>query len=293
MMMQFDDGSMRTGNNMTHLPLALGPTIQPIPMPTNENRVERRSFNDDDSSSPKVTTSEDDDLDKIYVTNQTNKPFKIKDLDNYDPEEDFQMASNDLEGPKDNERSSSKSSSSRSSSSSNQDPDQDSTGLTQEPSKDVVFSDPEADALFNDASETDEVTFAADEPDWNDAPESQEEAEVANDEGRREPERRESTRSNNRRILIDTRRSDDDTDDGSWVNDGVDDMEIPSSQEQERAIQKAAKEEEALERQRLAEAPSEEQPQAESGDDASDQRMPNADYLKDDLKELEDETALR
>lgn len=241
-----------------------------------------------------IVRTEDDDLDPVYVTTATNKPFKIDALGGFDPEEDFRDASRDLEEPQKQ-----KSASGERKRSSDEDYQQ---------TKDISFNDPEPDNLFNDASETDEVIFDSD-PYQTDL-----EAEMSGQTATEKPDNgadatvstaadeSEDSPANERAPLKPT--SDDDSE-SNWVNDGVEDMDVPSQSYQDAVLEKAARNE-AL--RRAAEEPSEDdarnqeqeqqqeqpqQPEADQGEGES-QRMPNADYLKNDLSGMDDvDDALR
>lgn len=296
-------------SNPLGIPMSNGYNQAGLSMPTIEpNRIAR------DASDDRVVAAEDEEMDKVYVTNRTDKPFRIDELGGYDPEEDFENASHDLDDTGASSRDSRKLSrapgnggeDSTASASDNGENGDGGTTVTK-------FNDPEVEALFNDASETDE-TFASDEPEWaEDKTPTKRRQATANadpdqDENDDEPEENEAQQSEQ----TNQRQPDDrvggsgrggDDDDTNWVNDGVDDMEIPSQSDQERAIQKATRHEEALARQRKQEEdeaaaeraamaqPSEEQVQQQ--DDPTDVRMPNADYMKEDLKDIEDETNLK
>lgn len=222
-----------------------------------------------------VVATEDDDLDRVYVTKLINRPFKIPDLGGYDPEEDFKDASRDIMnsgaknqvGQSSNRRSTNTNRRARNS---------------KEPEvqqKDISFNDPDADdILFNDASETDEVTFGQDpyqEPDnlEEDLKRGSNEAGEDADQSRDSPPESSQQSETSLRPSKHHQRDDSDTD---WVNDGVDDMDIPSQTHQDEVLDKAAKREAELAR-RNDEANGADQ------EEPGTQRMPNADYLKEDM----------
>lgn len=259
-----------------------------------------------DAKGSDVVATENDDFDRVYITNEANKPFKIEALGGYDPEEDFIDASRDIEdsirfNPSGRRRGETPPASSH-------------QGLEQQPqtTKDISFNDPEADTLFEDASETDEITFGQDDPYQTDL-----EAEMRHQaydkigkfnvdpsaeeltpsvDTNRDTQSPEATTHGNRR------KERDDDDEGGWVNDGVEDMDIPSQSHQNSVLEKAARRDDELVR-RNAEAeadvaaaatagksqPTDNEAQEEEQDKESEsQRMPNADYMKDALNEPDD-----
>lgn len=241
----------------------------------NDNKIETNqrleARQDDGAGSVPVITTENEDLDRIYVTNLTDKPFKIDALGGYDPEEDFRDASKDLDEPTKfnapldeagKEGGGKK------------------KGEVVAQVKDIIFTDPETDTLYNDASETDEVTFARDDPDLEEADTTdsvddgqvaKEDATSADDEPRKDK-------------AIQKRQDNEDDSEGNWVNDGVEDMDIPSQSHQDRVLNKAAERQALAERNAAADdGPQQQEQQPESQDEES-QRMPNADYMKDDMK---------
>lgn len=249
---------------------------------SNVNSPARQNRNLDAKESEIVAT-ENDDMDRIYVTNVTNKPFKIAQLGGYDPEEDFQDASRDFEDSADRKT--------LSSSGDRRNGEDDIPRQT----KDISFNDPEDETLFNDASETDEVFFA------NDPYQTDLEAELK---GEQTPDQAASNSKDNTkspgsraesRSMAKNHRPNEEDSEGSWVNDGVEDMEIPSQSYQDSVLEKAAKQD-AL-RRGAGENPDEETVPAQEGEqyqegesnpegeptqgDPDNQRMPNADYLKD------------
>lgn len=232
-----------------------------------------------DANGSEVVVTENDDMDKVYVTNLKNRRFKIPALGGYDPEEDFKHASEDIEKPAARRRPTN------------------SRRRNQQPSesrnKDISFNDPEADELFNDASEVDEVTFAQDDPYQTDLEEEMkgQEYDKPGTVGQSKQLQEEESEPRTRQELANKDKDDDDSE-SAWVNDGVDDMDIPSQSHQDNVLDKAAKQE-ALARRaaedeaREAQAEAEGEPNAKSNDESS-QRMPNAEYLKDDLKSIDD-----
>lgn len=220
-----------------------------------------------------IVATEDDDSDRVYVTKLTKKPFRIDALGGFDPEEDFKDASRDIEEQAPTKYSSSEDEDKRNNN------EQDSQS-----SKDISFSDPETDTLFNDASETDEVTFAQDDPYQTDL-----EAEMQANSYHQPRESNSNADTDDESSTdggtTDEKRRRDDDSDGSWVNDGVEDMDIPSQTHQDTVLNKAAKQEALIAKRAGVSDDDETQPQEEETvDDANSQRMPNADYMKDDLK---------
>lgn len=228
-----------------------------------------------------IVATENDDMDRIYVTNVTNKPFKIAQLGGYDPEEDFQDASRDFEESADRH----KSSSNGGRRSSEEDAPQQ--------IKDISFNDPEDETLFNDASETDEVFFAHDpyQTDLESELKGEQSPKEASDSSDNVSTRDSEAES---RSMAKNHPTEDDSE-GSWVNDGVEDMDIPSQSYQDAVLEKAAKQEAS--KRAASENPDEETAPTQEGEpsqegesiqegeptngDPDNQRMPNADYLKD------------
>lgn len=207
--------------------------------------------------------TEDEDMDRVYVTNITNKPFKIEALGGFDPEEDFKDASRDIEGnPKYNPSVS-----------------RGINGGRETRGKDISFNDPEVD-MFEDASETDEVTFAHDPYQVDLEQEMRDQASNKQDSSSSlEPE----TEPDNTDESSPAKSYSDEDSEGSWINDGVDDMDIPSQEHQDSVLERAAKQDE-LARRIAQDDASQQQDKEQQTHDQGDQRMPNADYLKDDLK---------
>lgn len=171
-----------------------------------------------DTGETKVVALENDDLDKVYVTNQTDKPFEIDALGGYNPEEDFQSASMDIEGQRM--------------------ADIKHGGDGREPAqatKDIVFNEPDANVSFNDDADETE----AEDPNREDPNQIDFDAEM-----------RQEARNKHRRyepVLEESNNRDRDGDsEGGWVNDGVDDMDIPSQLEQDIAIRKGTGNEDDL-----------------------------------------------
>lgn len=280
------------------------PEIPPIPQHIFQDKadyVEPQGQPDSlKATGSEVVSTEDDDFDKVYVTKLNNQPFKIAALGGYDPEEDFNDASQDFE------ESTKTFDSKRKASRALDDGDADAgdglaaNGGQESQQRDISFNDPEPDMLFNDASETDEVTFGQDDPYQTDL-----EAEMhatsydkpgkptskfykaPNDDAHSKPS---SSHNKHSKIRAPVKYVNDDDSEGSWVNDGVEDMDIPSQSDQETVLAKAAKQEE-LARQA---ADAENDPEAQQQDEPDNQRMANADYLKDDLKSIDetDDSAL-
>lgn len=295
-----------------------------------------------------VVRLEDDEMDTVYVTNVTDKPFRIAALGGYDPEEDFRDASLDISDSESNSRTGSRSTrwNARMQPASSL---KDSVGQF---SQDITFGDPEADSMFNDASETDEVTFDAGDDPYQTDLEAELHAQAYDQPGQvSQVTRRPSARTHyheregatdveveiepayvkkNRRAggsrrdrktgqkLVNSEHnanrrkddSDDDESEGGWLNDGVDDMEIPSKRHQESVLKKAALAAQArhdedgakedgktgsgveggvdanqdpVAQEEPTKSEAIDQPAQYAGDEG-DQRMPNADYLRDDLK---------
>lgn len=218
---------------------------------------------------------EDDDMDRIYVTNVTNKPFKIAQLGGYDPEEDFQDASRDFEDSADRRKSSS-----------NGDRRKSKEDLPQQ-MKDISFNDPEDETLFNDASETDEVFFAHDpyQTDLEAELKTGQTPDQASD--KKDNNDAENSKAESRSLARNDPNEEDS--EGSWINDGVEDMDVPSQSYQDSVLERAAKQE-ALKR-AASESPDEEEAIRQEGEpnqegeptqgDPNNLRMPNADYLKE------------
>lgn len=308
-----------------------------------------------DAKGSHIVTTEDEDDDRVYITNATNRPFRIDALGGYDPEEDFIDASRDIEGGSSagpngaqDGRGSSRSASRGSSSYARR-------GSTDEQqpqaARDISFNeDPEGETLFEDASETDEITFGQDDPhdtdleaemrrqafdvvgrfnaDGSARPPSQSkhesssgqatdrdgnavgdvailagqspESSPASSEGGPEIQQPEASTGGPKRARKSHPSSDYEDDEGNWVNDGVEDMDIPSQSHQDEVLEKAAKreeakrradeeaEEQAAEQQQPKESNNDETSPTEEAGDSENQRMPNADYLKSDLRGFDD-----
>jgi len=269
--------------------------------------------------------SEDDDSEPVFVTNATNKPFKIDALGGYDPEQDFREAAAELGEPQTRREATTKravsSPKARRKVSAEEDQDEDEgelgKGVQREEAKsrqrphsaagseassnvhqadDISFNaDPETEMLYEDASETDEVTFGRDsEPYQTDleaemrqqefdrvgkflsdmakkeirgsdknlapsvdrsghdkavsstennqySPEENNESEAA----RFTENARPSLPTNHRPKQSQLTDSETDSDEGAWINDGVDEMEIPSQSHQNEVLERAAKQDEA------------------------------------------------
>lgn len=223
-----------------------------------------------------VVATENEDLDPVYITNMTNKPFKIAQPGGYyfDPEEDFRDASRDFEEPPPRRPSSS-------GGERRTGKEEDRRSLS-----DLSFTDPEDETLFNDASETDEVFFAHD-PYQTDleaelkSEQSPEQSESSDKTSHHHPDARAESQSTKNH-------PNEDDSEGGWVNDGVEDMEVPSQSYQDAVLEKAAKQEALNKAASENQTNPEEEGQSQEGeptqDDPDNQRMPNADYLKDDLK---------
>ena len=237
-----------------------------------------------DANGSEIVATEDDDSDRIYVTNNTKKPFRIPALNGYDPEEDFQEASRDFEEPAKRDRSGERRRSSE----------------PESEIKDISFNDPETDTLFNDASETDEVIFAQDPyqndleaelrgdlpaseqssstPEEDDQSNSQEQPSAQADSSAEQPvARQQQTKEKKKKKQPNST----DEDDGSWINDGVEDIDVPSQSYQNAVLEKAARREELAKQA----SPDESKQQHQQGEqeEPENQRMPNADYLKEDM----------
>lgn len=265
-----DDEQLR---RRPHRPLVVPIVVtqQIDPMQDSNNLKQARDSLDSNSSD--IVMTENDDYDRVYVTNATNKPFRIEALGGYDPEEDFADASRDIEelARHDNGHGGKGDSSNRKEELSN--------------GRDITFNDPETDTLFEDASETDEVTFSHDDPYQTDL-EAEMRRQLYDQVSNTRPDPSASKLSETSQPDTNTRREDDD--EGGWVNDGVDDMDIPSQSHQNLVLEKAAQRDVAARRANEAQAGYDQAQPAEGGDqegDGESQRMPNADYLKDDLKE--------
>lgn len=287
-----------------------------------------------------VVQAEDEDMDRVYVTNMRNRRFRIPALGGYDPEEDFKSASRDIEKverhpPVSRHAKAAASSPMRKTSKTRghlggfggqkhsmqdqEEPGDEETPMP--PGKDISFNDPEDEQLYNDASELDEVTFGPDDLDLEAEMRRQEYDKVgkvglgqridSDDDGR-------ASESNNQEPIvrrrppppINTRRADgyddpDDNDESTWLNDGADEMEIPSQSHQDLVLDKAAKQEAQAKKtakeagrqaQAEAEAAEAEAAEASAPDEATggqqgqtdeeenSQRMPSAAYLSNDLK---------
>lgn len=312
------------------------PAIPPIPehylqheklvedLEAEQNNVPRRREQDEDNltarGSDHVIATENEDDDRVYVTGLTNKPFRIRALGGYDPEEDFRHASRDiLEEPS---KLGGKSSSHRRGSESRrringrrrykENDDEQEQHIKQ---KDINFNDPEPDAIFDDASETDEVIFSGqDEPYQIDL-----EAEMRNQAYDRPgmPTKFDKSKQNkpndnenngyhneeteqtpvdepkeSRRVVSSRRKvKDDDDGEGSWVNDGIDeDMDIPSQSHQDIILAKAAEQDALARKQAEEDAAADAQQAAEdqqAAEEPENQRMYSPDYLKNDLRYID------
>lgn len=246
-----------------------------------QKQASARSDDELNAKGSAIVKTEDDDMDPVYVTTMTDKPFKIDALGGFDPEEDFQDATRELDEP-------AKKSGNRKRSSEEY-----------QQIKDISFNDPEVDTLFNDASETDEVIFDQD-PYQTDL-----EAEMSGrsaierpEDGADEAAAADEVEDNSARKKVAPKSNSDDDSESDWVNDGVDDMDVPSQSYQDAVLEKAALNEAAR---RAAEEPNEDEarqqeqeqqeqpPQSEADQgDGESQRMPNADYLKNDLGGVDD-----
>lgn len=253
-----------------------------VKQPEQEKQALARNDDELNAKGSAIVRTEDDDMDPVYVTTMTNKPFKIDALGGFDPEEDFQDATRELDEPAKQKSGNRKRSSEE-----------------YQQIKDISFNDPEVDTLFNDASETDEVIFDQDPYQTDLEAEMSgrsaiERPEVGSDATAAADEAEDSSASEK----VAPKSSSDDDSESDWVNDGVDDMDVPSQSYQDAVLEKAARNEAAR---RAAEEPTEdyarqqepeqqEQPpqsEADQGDGES-QRMPNADYLKNDLGGVDD-----
>lgn len=277
------------------------------PRPDEPGAKRRRSeFGD------RILTAENDDMDRVYVTRAIDKPFKIDALGGYDPEQDFQEAERELDD--------------------SQEPPARSTSGSRRTDKtsqkgDMNFNDAdETDTMFNDASETDEITFAQDDPYQTDL-----EAEMRSQAfDKPTPDAAATVKegpSEGVRVVVPQKRSTElqqDDSEGSWINDGVDEMDIPSQSHQDKVLEKAARQQEvaaaaiaaANENETSnAEPRADDEDVASAAETASDyqeqpvnddaqpldndqeenQRMPNANYLKnltDEPEDYEDNEAL-
>ena len=270
-----------------------------------------------------IVETEDDDFNPVYVTNDTRRPFRIEELGGFDPEEDFNDASQDIES---NPRQTSGKRKSKVKAGTTDESDeiesesrptrQEVSQYTEGQAPQVSFNYPTSEVLFEDASETDEITFGQDDPYQTDL-----EAEMRNQNydqiGRFNAESvvdhknqnqindqddqlepRESTtttrareKGGESRILVDN------DDEGGWVNDGVDDMDIPSQAHQNMILDKAAKRDALARRAAEEEAAANAEPAVvskdgdggQSEDEGEGQRMPNTDYMKNDVPEADDD----
>jgi hypothetical protein len=134
------------------------------------------------TSNNEVVATEDDEFDRVYVTNDTNKPFKIDALGGYDPEQDFIDAAKELETDRSGssgasnepEPSQSRRDLKRRSNQHHAGPLTQANGRHTQakgahhagpvpgPVQEITFNDPDTDMMG--ASETDEVTFGQDDP---------------------------------------------------------------------------------------------------------------------------------
>lgn len=230
-----------------------------------------------------------DDYDEpVYMTNLTDRPFRIAALGNFDPEEDFEHASRDIGNGGNGDNGVATATSRRSSAKSRRRHNRpDSLRPKVDP-----FDELDNDPMSEDASEQDEVTFGQDDPYQTDLEaEMRDQAydkigrssiEPREGEGTNRPQsigqsgprgaiepvdhpqqQQESITNDNDSDDIETaaddaktytpakpirqspRRREYDSDDseGSWVNDGIDDFEVPSQAHQNMILDKAAQNE--------------------------------------------------
>lgn len=263
------DGSATDNNQSSELNIRvpdeiLQPTRDSDSNNNNNNQATKRSDNFGD----RIVVAENDDEEKVYVTRAINKPFRIN---GYDPERDFREAERDLNAPA--PRGSRRRKSGRRA-------EADSGDSSPLATRDINFNDGDADMMFNDASETDEITFAQDDPYQTDL-----EAEMRSQafdkptppapvektlreapEVRITPRRRRGGGSNKR---------EQDDSEGSWINDGVDEMDIPSQSHQDKVLDKAAKQQEAAAAAAAAAASDSPEPAAPQADRRSDYEEPD------------------
>lgn len=303
-----------------------------------------------------VVITEDEDDARVYVTNATNKPFRIAALGGYDPEADFRDAAEELDSLADSPGGRARGSgaarrgdadnASKSNAPGNRgdEGDDDEESESSKVARRVEPSVPETPypGMYEDASETDEVTFGQDDPyqtdleaemraqqydlvgkfaiDSNRADgrpsaalastqaernleqggESNESKSFNNDDGKSSPEEDEADIENDyRRFKPEARadrvpvgrpgeRRDEDRDEGQWVNDGADEMDIPSQSHQNFILDKAARHDAQVRKAAEEEMEAKKQPAPEQepdgeqaqSDGEQSQRMPNADYLE-------------
>lgn len=309
-----------------------GPQISPAPAVAGRSEESeigppRRSDSNDDQ----VAIAENDDMDRVYVTRSLNKPFKIDALGGYDPEQDFQEAERDLEDQQQQQNLWQPRRQKSAAASSNNNKRSRATPSRQPATNDMSFNDDaDADTMFNDASETDEITFGQDDPYQTDleaemrsqaydkptppasthAPTPEAPSHSDNYQNEEEPE----VRIEPRKGLNSARKQIHDDSESNWINDGVDEMEIPTQSHQDKVLAKAAARaqhdgedtpaasaaiadksasdggnnngsdesgEENLRRESQSEEPPLGEPEAQNSDtmDSENQRMPNANYL--------------
>lgn len=252
----------------THVP---GEILPPIAREATSGN-HRRSDNFGD----RIVAAENDDLDKVYVTRAIDKPFKIDALGGYDPEQDFQDAERDLD---DHREPSSGSTLSRPKRRRTGGSEREETTSIPPPSRDINFNDGETDTMFNDASEMDEITFAQDDPYQTDleaemrsqafdkpTPAAAASASSAFNEApevRIAPNRKRSA----------GRRQQTDEAEGSWINDGVDEMDIPSQSHQDKVLDRSAKQQEGAAT-AVAAAFGHEQPDQRHEDESATSELP-------------------
>lgn len=394
--------------------LRIAPTESLTGTPSRENLEQSATNAQNDASQPsgassnEIVATEDDDFDRVYVTNETNKPFRIDALGGFDPEEDFFDAAKELEvvasdenasriptngaatttttntrsTNRDLKRRSNQSngggsggdddlgealSGSRRYNEQQQQQDQaQAGGGPVPPGQEISFNDPDTETMYEDASETDEVTFGQDDPYQTDLEAEMRQQEydkllgklkpqtnnyqpstsgslnvvVDNGSGGREANRNADDDDNDNDNDLDAdvdseykqepnnkrqresmataaadasrtrmqgrpRHRDDIDDEGAWVNDGVDEMDIPSQSHQNSVLDKAAHREEAAAKQAAkeeaeaaaaAESANKQEPDGGGGGNSAESgqtndngeeilRMPNADYLKNDFVE--------
>ena len=250
-----------------------------------------------DARGSHVVVSEDDEFDRVYVTNATNKPFRIAALGGFDPEEDFIDASRDIEEstrrdtaagvPQTRQTTDSR----RRKAGSGHDHGSDGKsrdGADAAGAREISFNDPETDQLFEDASEKDEITFGQDDPYQTDLeaemrhqaydkigefgadPVGADSARAPDEQLDERPEvgAASSAVQSGAGLLVAQRRgADNDDDEGGWANDGVEDMEVPSQSHQDEVLAKANEAQARREAQNLAGDRDREQPPAATDDD--------------------------
>ena len=227
-----------------------------------------------------IELAEDDNFERVFATNSTRRPFRIAQLGGYDPERDFDEAAAELgaqDTPADEPQSrpapSSESASLEASPGAAPEPDSDDSDIGPLEAEELA---PEVglrpqrpkEPLEEESSETDEVTFGSDsaEPYQTDL-----EAEMRQQQfdrvgqflgqaGKEAEQRRHGSnvRANRDQMEIapQTRHGAHsasgtsgaraklhrlaDSDEGGWVNDGIEDMEIPSQVHQDMILDKAS-----------------------------------------------------